>query len=125
MAQYSEELETKFREGSRGKNIANTPLGELIAGRVDTYSERAKKNAIDYFEDIIDLTPEELKDKPELFREAMVGSSYEQYGKNKGPSLAGLAIPFFLNLGEIKLTSYLILSLFAETFDLMTMYLKI
>jgi len=84
MAQYSEELETKFREGSRGKNIANTPLGELIAGRVDTYSERAKKNAIDYFEDIIDLTPEELKDKPELFREAMVGSSYEQYGKNKG-----------------------------------------
>lgn len=84
MAQYSEELETKFREGSRGKNIANTPLRELIAGRVDTYTERAKKNAIDYFEDIIDLTPEELKDKPELFREAMVGSSYEQYGKGKG-----------------------------------------
>lgn len=84
MAQYSEELEARFREGSRGKNIANTPLRELIAGRIDTYDETAKQNALSYLEDILDATPEQLKDKPELFREAMIGSSYEQYGKNKG-----------------------------------------
>ena len=84
MAQYSEELETKFREGSRGKNIANTPLRELIAGRIDTYDETSKQNALSYLEDILDATPKQLKDKPELFREAMIGSSYEKYGKNKG-----------------------------------------
>lgn len=84
MAQYSEELEARFREGSRGKNIANTPLRELIAGRIDTYTDAEKKNTLAYLEDILDSTPEQLKDKPELFREAMIGSSYEQYGKNKG-----------------------------------------
>ena len=72
MATYSDSLEQKLREGSRGKNIGNTPIGELIAERVDTYTDNQKKNTLLYFRDILDKTPNDLKDSPELFRKSMI-----------------------------------------------------
>ena len=84
MATYSDSLEQKLREGSRGKNIGNTPIRELITERVDTYSANQKKNTLLYLRDILDKTPNDLKDSPELFREAMIGASYEEFGKGKG-----------------------------------------